>query len=433
MKRYLPILFTYITLVLFSGYITPSFLIIPTFGFGQIRHSFWSYTIVAFLLIFLIIFIYQNKREKIDEIFSKVEKAVFENKFYLMGISLVSTFLFFLLRNNLLNSDGKNIIRKFMKDVPQGGAHVTHDEIYELYIHSRFWFYTNRYFNWDVIFSYQVLSSLAGGVFIYLLLLFSKRISKNKPTAFFLLLISGGYMQLFFGDAENYTLTAVLIFAYFFSSYKYIKDEQPLIIPSSLLALAITFHLLAGFLLPSLAYLYFLALKDKNYKEIGLSLFSSTFIIIATLIFFHYNNLPIQNLFYKSHAFGHGGNIKDMLATPSWSYYGGILGLLFLLAPISLSVFSFGMFKGFQFDKINIHLGIASISMLIYMFTWHAALGIYNDWNLFANTAIPLSVFIARNALHAKVLDRKADVFASILLLFFIQTYARILYNHFIH
>jgi hypothetical protein len=272
---------------------------------------------------------------------------------------------------------------------------------------------------------------MAGGGFIYLLLLFSKYSCHNNPLMFFFIVTSGGYMQLFFGDMENYTLTAVLIFAYLFASYKYLNRRASLLLPSSLLALAITFHLLSFFLLPSLVYLYFLALQKKAFKDIYLSFFVFIIIIVFTLVFFHFNGLPIQNLYYHSHAFGHGGHISDMLVNPSWNYYGGILSLFSILIPSAIPFFLV-ILKKVKFDEMNIYLTIASFSMIVYMLLWKAGLGIYDDWNLFANVAIPISVFVGRNTLRSNFFEGKTDVLLSILLLFYIQTYSRIIYNHFV-
>lgn len=425
----MPILFAYILLVFAAGFMSPQFLRIPLFGFGQARYFVWNYALLSFVLILIILTTYHKWRRPIDGFVIQLQEKVFEREIFLMGIALLGSIIFFLFRSHFLNADGEDFAQKFEVDIHLKGAHITHDEIFELYIHSRFWFYTNRWFGWDVPFSYQVLSCIAGGVFIYILLHFARNITKTKTFGLFLIVISGGYMQLFFGDVENYSLTAVLILAYLFASYKYIHNKCSLLVPSSLLALALMFHLLSGFLMPSLLYLYFLALKEKKYKDISLSFLISLLIVAVTLIYFHYHNLPIQNLLSNSHASGRGGHYAEYLVKPSLHYYGGILSLILLLAPILL-FFPLGMLKKTTFDPINIFLAIASLSMIGYMLIWKAGLGIYQDWNLFANVAIPISVFVAKNAIDTKNLKGRNSLLASILLLFFVQSFSWILYNH---
>lgn len=97
------------------------------------------------------------------------------------GLALLAVVVFFLLRSNSPNPDGVSFTEKFERNVPLHGAHVTHDEMWEFYLHSRFWLYSNRAFGWSVEQSYQVLSCLAGGVFVFLLLTYCARLLPRNP------------------------------------------------------------------------------------------------------------------------------------------------------------------------------------------------------------------------------------------------------------
>src|SRR6187397_1780876 len=77
---------------------------------------------------------------------------------------LASGVVFYALRNWFINPDGEAFPMKFMVDVPLRGFHPTHDEMWELYIHSKFWAFTNTTLGWSVAQSYQVLSCAAGAV-----------------------------------------------------------------------------------------------------------------------------------------------------------------------------------------------------------------------------------------------------------------------------
>ena len=66
------------------------------------------------------------------------------------------------------------------------------------------------------------------------------------------------------GDVENYTMTYTLILIYFYASALYLKDKTSIIVPSAVLAVGGTFHLILGILGPSLAYLHILVLKKKK-------------------------------------------------------------------------------------------------------------------------------------------------------------------------
>jgi hypothetical protein len=89
--------------------------------------------------------------------------------------------VFFLLRTNVLNQDGNMLTPKLERDVPLLGAHLSHDELLELFLHSKVWEYTHRWWGWSVVFSYQVVSCTAGAVFIYVLLRLSSRLAPAEP------------------------------------------------------------------------------------------------------------------------------------------------------------------------------------------------------------------------------------------------------------
>jgi hypothetical protein len=58
--------------------------------------------------------------------------------------------------------------------------------------------------------------------------------------------VSGGYMQLFFGDVENYTVSAAIVVFYVLAAHRYLSGEVGLHVPSAILAVAMCFHLETG-------------------------------------------------------------------------------------------------------------------------------------------------------------------------------------------
>ena len=203
------------------------------------------------------------------------------------GVRWLCGIAFFIWRNWFINPDGALFPMKFMVDVPAKGFHVTHDEMWELYIHSKFWLYTNDYFGWSVARSYQVLSCAAGAVFVFLLLTCCRRLLPQHWPLAFLACVSGGYMQLFFGDVENYTLMTTVVMGYFLASVRAIDAGMSIVHPAILLALALTFHLEAGFLLPSLVYLLVLASTRGQAVQVVVALTGFVLVVAGTFLFFH--------------------------------------------------------------------------------------------------------------------------------------------------
>lgn len=346
-----------------------------------------------------------------------------------LALALLAVGVFFALRSNFVNTDGLALAQKFAHDVPRRGAHVTHDEMWELFVHSRFWEYTHDLLGWSVKRSYQVLSSLAGGVFVLLALAYCRVLSPRLPGRLFLLAVAAGYMQLFFGDVENYTLTVALITGYLLASAQFLEGRVSVVLPSFLLAVALTFHLLAGFLLPSLLYLYLVAWgRGQRRGTVAAALLFGA-VVAATLAYFHFAGLPIRRLWYHSHAFGHGGNIGRMLAVPKLPFILRKASLLTLLAPSWLLLVPLALFRRIALDPLNVHLIFSVAGMGLLVFGWRSQIGIYQDWNLFAAAAIPVTFLAWRNVLAVPALGRHRAV--SLLgALFFVHSYAWVVGNH---
>lgn len=344
-------------------------------------------------------------------------------------IALACGLLFCLLRNEFVNQDGRAFLHRFLEDVPTKGAHVTHDEMWELYIHSRAWYWATIHLGWTLIQTYQRISVAAGVVFVFLLLRLCRLIWPQQSLVLFLAVTAGGYVQLFFGDVENYTLTAVVVVAYLYLGLACLREGVPLIAPSVALALAITFHLLAGFFIPSLAYLWWRVLRKDGLTAILVPGVAFVAILAATLAFFHMHNLPIFALFTDSHALGHGGHILLMLARPSLPYYWQQFNLLALLLPSSCLILPLLAFRRIPATPTNAFLGLASLFLLLFQFSWYAALGVYNDWNLYAISAIPTSILVWTNYLAHVPIPRKDQVAVFVAGLAALHTFSWILSN----
>ena len=400
------------------------------FGFYQLKHAGSAWTALLTLAAAAAILALRRRPDSARALAERVRGALSRHRLLPLAVALLSTLVFFLLRSHFLNQDGLDLVWKLERDVPLRGAHVTHDEMWELYLHSKFWLYTHRWLGWDVVRSYQVMSALAGGAFVLLLLRYAEHILPARPVTLTLLVASGGFMQLFFGDVENYTLTAVSIVAYLLGSARYLQGRGSILVPAALLALAMTSHLQAGWLIPSLAYLGLRELRQGRLREVGIA--ASVFVAILglTLAFFHFNGLPIGALFRESHAFGAGGDFLHQLARPSARYYLGLINLLFLLVPSVALLPPLLIFRRIAGDPLNVHLMLCSVFLLIYMFTWKAALGVYSDWNLFANAGIPLSILVAYNLLRAEGVPHRGEIALALAWVFGMHSYSWIVANH---
>jgi hypothetical protein len=67
----------------------------------------------------------------------------------------------------------------------------------------------------------------------------------------FLALIAQGYLQLFFGYVENYTLYCLVIAAFALFSMRALDGRAPLVLPGAMVILAVALHLAGALLVPA--------------------------------------------------------------------------------------------------------------------------------------------------------------------------------------
>ena len=339
--------------------------------------------------------------------------------------------IFFLLRSNSLNPDGNGFTPKFEMDVPRLGAHVTHDEMLELLVHSRFWFYTHRWWDWTVVFSYQVLSCAAGAVFVFALLRLARRLTPEAPALFLAGLLGGGYMQLFFGDVENYTITTALVALYLLSAWRFLADETPLWVPAGVLGVAISFHLVAAWLGPTLLYLCLVSRQRMgSARTAWRSAALAAAIPLATAVYLQFHGLPLVR-FFSSHA-GHALQPGRGMFAPGMpaAYWLDQLNLVVLLCPAVLMLIPLWYWRRIPLDQSSRFLATAAVSTLICHALWKSQIGVYNDWNLYAIDGLMLSVLIWRStALAARTTMMRA---AALVLAAagWLHTYTWIVANH---
>jgi len=402
------------------------------FGFSQLRNLRAG---GMFLVLILLVLVFtQSNRPALARAFEKLNTWFFSNPLPTFLTAICAVIVFYLFRTNFINGDGLALEGRFLDVVPLDGAFFSYDEALEFYIHSRFWALTHQAYGWSVNQAYSCLSVLAGGVFIFILLKYCRQLLPEKALLLAGLCISSGYMQLFFGDVENYTLTATVLTGYLLASALYLNKSLSLVYPASILALALTFHLLSSFFLPSLAYLYYVAVKRRQFQAVFKSL--AVFLVVLGLIwsFMVFNGLSINN-FWNSHVYAASrmSYYWTMAGTPGTNfgdYYFGLFNLLFLLVPGWVLLIPLAIYRKIEMTEQNIFLSIILLVGFFFFIFWRAQLGPYGDWNLFAVFGIPLSILIWSNLLRSYSKSRLLVVLVALGMLFFAHSYSWVLYNH---
>lgn len=333
-------------------------------------------------------------------------------------------------RSAFLNPDALMFAPKFESAVPVSGAFITHDEMFEFLVHSRVWDYTHRWWGWSVEYSYQVTSSVAGIAFVVLAFRLAARLAPAAPGIFLFGVFSGAYMQLFFGDIENYTLTAVVVTAYLLSAVRFLRGDAPLWEPAVALGAALSFHLLAGWLMPSLAYLGYISWRrTRDYGPLLRSSWLAAGVVVAAVAVVHFYGAPIWSI-GASHA-GRALRLQGMFVS-EWStaYYVEHANLLMLLIPAMLVMPVLAWWRRLTLDETGAFLAIAAASLVVFQLVWKAQIGVYNDWNLFAIGALVLGVLLWRSVAVSATSGPHRILAASLAAVAALHSYAWIAANH---
>jgi tetratricopeptide (TPR) repeat protein len=128
----------------------------------------------------------------------------------------------------------------------------------------------SRFSGLDAYTTYGVLSCLAGGLFVFLILLLCDLLGENgrEKLLIFSVVLTMGATQLFFGYIESYTLMYTALAGYVLFGVRYLRQKGGFLLPCIFMVLAAGFHLSAIFVLPSLFYLAFAAVTQGNRQKV---------------------------------------------------------------------------------------------------------------------------------------------------------------------
>lgn len=348
-----------------------------------------------------------------------------------LAIVLLFGFLFWIFRSNFNNQDFIAFKSWFAEGLQSGTTVVKFDEMWETNLHFEFYKLSSRLLGWSVDRSFQFLSCLAGTFSIWILLKLCERISPAKPAPVFLMLISGGFMQLFFGDKECYSLAAALILLYIFLAFRYLKGEISLLLPSFGLILAMTFHMECVFLIPSLLFLFVNEFHERRYLSMINSVLLFAGFFSLTLLYFTGSGVSLARMVETSWGLGRGGSILANFVRFEPAYFWGQINLLGLLYPAVWLVLPLLLTRRYRLNRWNLFLALAALCGVVMFFAWQTSIGLYNDWNLYALPLLPLIIWLVYH-LSRQQFPLKKSILVYTYALAGLFSYTWIISNHFI-
>jgi hypothetical protein len=335
-----------------------------------------------------------------------------------------------LARSRRLNLDGSLLQQKIAEAVPRSGAFVTHDEMLELYLHSRLWVLTHAVAGWDVDLTYQVASCVAGGVATALALGLGRHLSPARRPLLVGGVAAGGWALVFFGDVENYSWATAVAFGYLVAGLRFVDDEDARLWPvAGLFALGVLFHLEVLVLGPSLLVLAATAAARGRRRDAAASLLLVPAVLAVALWWFDRHGLPVTDLFTHSQISAQGGDWSRFLAPLDGRYLWQQVQLLLLLVPAVVLLPALLADRRRGRDPHAAFLAAATLGALLLTFLWRAQLGA-DDWDLFALAALPVGLLVLGWATHGPGFRDRAPWLTALVVLAATHTAAWISENH---
>jgi hypothetical protein len=316
-------------------------------------------------------------------------------KAFSLLISSIFILLFwtFRLTNRALSTDAIMVPKAIQRAMAAGRMYIAPDEI----LPSLTNYFSYRLFSatlgWSIESSIGLLSCLWGGVFIYLLVQMVRYLQENPvyQSGAVLFFLFSGFIQIYFGDIENYALPYLIVTLYIYSSFKYLSEKDyGILLPTAIWFLSLFSHVLTFTFTPSLLYLWLLENKRQAIK-----LLVSILIILAFISALGSMSIPIAGMFHISNMLSLTTVMKKIYIlhhTPFSAITHRLIACINEAIFVSLpSLMIIGYFLFFHFNKIDFNDRIIRISFINVLSSVFCLLilGPFSfDWNLFAFIAI---------------------------------------------
>jgi tetratricopeptide (TPR) repeat protein len=248
--------------------------------------------------------------------------------------------------------------------------------------------------------SYQLTSISAGILFVMIVTAAARFLFEQvrERILFVLGLVTGGYMLLFFGYVENYSLFVFSVMLYSLIGLLVAKGKlnRWFILPP--LGLAIFFHILGVTLIPSAVYLLLIGTRVGNaLARLGTRVKLLVGVIVTAIVLVVFYHFYTTDYFFR---FAIVPVVSDRFTVEGYTMFSfkhlvDYFNLLVLLLP-GLPVVAAVMYRQRVRDIFKRReyrfLVVLLVSALGAVFVFDPKLGMPRDWDLFAFAGVPLAM-----------------------------------------
>ncbi len=374
--------------------------------------------VYSYLALAIIIITISSSRlnNPLNNIYNRLSNLMSSKRYLLWGgLSLIAIVIFWLLKIPIsILGDGYTIINNIGNELPVVFKWTESGAVGIVY-------YVSRILPVEGIargeYAYALLSVVSGGGTLFFFLAIAYEISNDIKGRFFAfcLLLSSGWLLLFFGYAENYPVLWIFITAYIYLAILNLKGRVSIIFPALVLAAGIYLHLLIGFFAVSYLALIFTRGKGKRifsrYKKF---LFIMASLAVAGAMFLFIREYQ-SSIAFQSHflPIWSGKPLTPDYAAFSLSHLLDIVNLYTLLIPLWPLLFFVAWYnrKKFNLDPLDIFLLTFSCGGFIFIMIIDPRLGMGRDWDLFALTGLGPALFLIKRFI---ALEKFQSLYAAI-------------------
>jgi tetratricopeptide (TPR) repeat protein len=393
-------------LLVLARLITSFFPHIRAWGVNQLAYFPLYVRIILVVLTFSVFIpkINQWVRTRAKGILEFLWEQIPKDKRYLWyaGFSLLAMVLFWVLRSRThFLGDGYQLISTMDK----GGTFRPWAELLEAFVYLNLHKLLNLVFSADAQLTYQIGSIVAGGIFVFLLFLFSEYLGKDlwEKIFVFSILATLGSVQLFFGYVEHYSFAYLTVLAYIFLGLRYLDHQEKLLFVILAFGLCLAFHFASFYLLPSFAYLLLLDKEGRINKKRIWGLGTGLFLLaVLFLLYILWAKPGLMRIFVLpvEHWFAPG------YTSFSWAHLLDLLNEHLLTSPVGLILVFIACSAGWRKSELKssavCFLLLVTGFQLLFHFMIDPGLGAPRDWDLFSSLSLGYTILGLRLFLNLR-------------------------------
>ena len=268
--------------------------------------------------------------------------------------------------------------------------------------------------------TYRVMSVFSGGLFVWVAFAISGRLGKNRleRSLMLCLLLTAGYVQVFFGYVENYGLLFPGVLFYILLSYRALRGELSPLVPAVALGILTTLHFTMISLGPSLLALLWYRQREVVDKQTGrrwaqtaLPLAAASATFLAALLLIGVSPFSLLDLAGRSH-------LLPLFSDPNFYqpyrlfFPGHLVDLLnqfFLSSPAAILIIILAGVQVNLQDRVGSFLLVSAVGPMLLFLPANPEIGAFRDWDVLSIPALPLTVWAAHSMITR--IDNRARLF----------------------